>query len=71
MVWRPAIVNTTGVQFLPFRNSQAKETSALERVRDRIIDDGARIFEGDGNALEAINTAAAMVEAEMQNVGNG
>jgi hypothetical protein len=72
MVWRPAIVNTVGVQFLPgFRNMSSKGLTALERVRDRIVDDGARIFEGDNKALEAINTAAAMVESEMLNVGNG
>lgn len=70
-VWRPAIVNTLGVQFLPgFRDKQAKGTDVLERLRDRIVDDGARIFEGDQNALQAINTCAAMVESEMQNTGN-
>jgi hypothetical protein len=44
--------------------SRPDATEVLQKVRDRIYDDGYRIYEDDSNAMSVIDTACAMIDAE-------
>lgn len=68
MVWRPALVDTVGVAFLPgFKNETADspKTAALKTLVEKFLkfhDDGGGLLRADGTEIEAaIDEARALL----------
>lgn len=49
-------------------NERPPEINALQQMRDKIAEDGAKIWEGDKSGLAAIATSSAMIDAHIASI---
>lgn len=59
------IVDDILAKLPPAQSPTSAVIVALKKARDRIEDDGRRIYEDDSNAISVIDTACAMIDSEI------